>query len=192
MNCLRISVPVTVAAALIVVGCGNVKQTLGISKRAPDEFSVVTRAPLTMPPDYGLRPPRPGERRPQEPLLRHQARDVLVSQGGGDLASAAHGGPGAGRGITPGDSALLARAGGDAAPGDIRRQVDMETARLDADDRNLIERMMFWREPPPPGQVVDAEREARRIQENTALGRPPVDGETPTIERRTVVRNRIF
>lgn len=180
-----------IAAAVLVAGCGgNVKQQLGIAKRAPDEFSVVTRAPLSMPPDYGLRPPRPGERRPQEPTMRAQAREVLVPHAAGDnLASAV---PGGAAGMTAGDSALLARVGADPVSEDIRRQIDSETARLDADERNLIERMMFWREQPPPGDVVDPLKETQRLQENAALGKSTTDGDTPRIERKPVVRNSIF
>ncbi len=193
MSALRFSIPAAVAAAVLLAGCGGgVKQSLGIAKRAPDEFSVVTRAPLTMPPDYGLRPPRPGERRPQEPVLRSQARSVLMQNGAsGDIASAAPGAAGIG-GITPGDSALLARAGSSEVPDDIRSRIDRESAELDADDRNFIERMMFWREMPPPGDVVDARKESQRLQENAALGRGTTDGETPRIERKPVVKNSIF
>jgi len=40
-----------------------------------DEFAVVTKAPLIMPPDYNLRPPRPGAARPQEQSERQQAAE---------------------------------------------------------------------------------------------------------------------
>ena len=49
-----------VALIISVGGCEGVREAAGIAKKAPDEFAVVTRAPLSMPPDYGLRPPRPG------------------------------------------------------------------------------------------------------------------------------------
>ena len=35
-------------------------------KNPPDEFAITTKAPLVVPPDYALRPPKPGESRPQE------------------------------------------------------------------------------------------------------------------------------
>lgn len=41
-------------------GCSNVKKTLGMERNQPDEFAVVERAPLTMPPNFNLLPPRPG------------------------------------------------------------------------------------------------------------------------------------
>ena len=34
-------------------------RTFGLTRDAPDEFQVTTRAPLSMPPDFTLRPPRP-------------------------------------------------------------------------------------------------------------------------------------
>ncbi len=37
--------------------CSNVtKETLGLGKNAPDEFMVTTRPPLSLPPEYDLRP----------------------------------------------------------------------------------------------------------------------------------------
>lgn len=42
----------------LLVACqGTVQERLGITNRAPDEFQVVRRAPLVVPPDYGLTPP---------------------------------------------------------------------------------------------------------------------------------------
>ena len=56
------------AALAALAGCsGTVQEKLGLGKRAPDEFQVVRRAPLILPPDYSLRPPAarrsPGRRR---------------------------------------------------------------------------------------------------------------------------------
>ena len=45
---------------LALSGCSDAKEQLGLTRSAPDEFAVVKRAPLAMPPDYTLRPPRPG------------------------------------------------------------------------------------------------------------------------------------
>ncbi len=40
----------------VLSACSNVKQSLGIENSAPNEFMVTTRAPLTLPPDFDLRP----------------------------------------------------------------------------------------------------------------------------------------
>ena len=61
---------------ILLAGCNGDKiaRTFGLTRDAPDEFTVTTRAPLSMPPDYNLRPPRPGAPRPQEQSERQQAR----------------------------------------------------------------------------------------------------------------------
>ena len=46
------------SAAFLVAGCAN-GGPFGRSR--PDEFAVARRAPLVIPPDFSLTPPRPGE-----------------------------------------------------------------------------------------------------------------------------------
>src|SRR5262245_64921196 len=62
-----------VCLPLATGGCTSFKETLGLTKQSPDEFKVVSRAPLSMPPDYNLKPPTPGAPRPQEGTPRDQA-----------------------------------------------------------------------------------------------------------------------
>ena len=50
----------------------------------PDEFAVESRAPLTLPPDYELRPPSPGAARPQEATAADRARKVIDTSGPGE------------------------------------------------------------------------------------------------------------
>src|ERR1700712_2334408 len=106
------------AGALGLAACSGdeLTRTFGLSRDAPDEFQVTTRAPLSMPPDFSLRPPRPGASRPQELSERQQAEATLAP----DAAL-----QGAQTGTTPGQQALLS-ASGPAAPRDIRNEVDAE------------------------------------------------------------------
>lgn len=75
-----------------------------------------------------------------------------------------------------------------AAPGgidpNIRQLVDSETSALIAEDQKFIDSLIFWRDPAPPGEVIDPVAEQQRLQENAALGRPVNEGDTPIIERR--------
>jgi len=163
------------AVGLLAAGCdGGAARSFGLTRDAPDEFQVTTRAPLSMPPSLGNLPtPRPGAARPQEMTTQQQAESALV--------------PGAvtatGRGSAPtsGEQALLAQ-GGRSVPGDIRNRVDEESLRLERTDRNVVDRVMFWRDPPPPGTPVDPARESQRLRENAALGRPVSEGQTPVIQ----------
>jgi hypothetical protein len=157
-------------------GCGNgdsVSRAFGLTRDAPDEFEVTTRAPLSMPPDQTLRPPQPGVSRPQEQSQRRQAEATLAPEVELDAAPAA---------VSPGQRALV-QAAGPAAPADIRRKLGAE-ASLDDQGRSWTDRLLFWKSPPLPGVVVDPVKEAQRLRENAALGRNIEAGDTPIIQRR--------
>jgi Protein of unknown function (DUF3035) len=49
----------------------------------PDEFAVESRAPLTIPPEFNLRPPEPGAPRPQEESTEKQAQQIIEQAGPG-------------------------------------------------------------------------------------------------------------
>ena len=90
------------------------------TRDAPDQFTVTTRARVSMPPDYiCAHPPRAA--RPQEQSERAQAEEILVPQ------TALAGGQGGA--ASAGQSALLQQTG-PSAPADIRRRVDQD-ARQD-------------------------------------------------------------
>lgn len=174
-------------AASALAGCESARETFGFTKQAPDEFEVVTRAPLVIPPDFGLRPPQPGAQRPQEKEIRDQARETVTGRNAGAgsaqvaLASV---NPAAGPQRTEGERALLTKAGALDADPNIRRTVDRESTLLAEADSDFIDRLIFWQEKPPPGQVVDPDAETKRIREAMAQGDAPTKGETPTIKRR--------
>lgn len=165
-----------VSAVLALSACGNPKKSLGLEKNAPDEFSVVPRAPLALPPDYAMRPPQPGADRPQEISTRDLARSQMIGSAGG-AGSADLGG-------SNGESALLRQAGTNRADPNIRTTVNRESSILAEEDRSFTDRLVFWRKAEEPGLAVDPNAESRRIRENQALGKATTDGQTPVIERK--------
>lgn len=160
-------------ALLLLSGCGeDASRTFGLQRDAPDEFQVTTRAPLSMPPDFALRPPRPGTPRAQDQTGPESARAVLAPQAalGGREAS-----------VTPGTAALL-DAAGPRAPADIRARVDQDSA-LDRPSRGVVDRLMFWRgSSEPSGLAIDPQREAQRLRENAALGQGVTQGDSRIIQ----------
>jgi hypothetical protein len=156
-----------------LAGCGgDVERTLGLTRDAPDEFTVTTRAPLSMPPDEALPAPHPGAARPQELTSQQSAEAALAP----DTALAGTAGP-----DSSGQEALVGRAG-PAAPGDIRSKVDAEASAVPQE--SLTQRLMFWQPPAqaPAGAVLDPVRESERLRENAALGQKPTVGDTPIIQ----------
>jgi hypothetical protein len=163
------------ASAVLLPGCeaSKLARTFGLSRDAPDEFTVTTRAPLSMPPEFALRPPRPGAPRPQEQSERNQAEEALAPR----LAlGQAQGGESAGQ------SALLQQAG-PAAATDIRRQVDRD-AQLANTNTGFVDRLLNHTGPTGTQTAVNAQKEAERIRQNAALGQSPTAGETVVIKEK--------
>jgi hypothetical protein len=62
---------------VLLAGCGGMTEALGLGRNPPDEFAVVERPPLVLPPDFHLRPPLPGAPRPQEVSMALRASTPL-------------------------------------------------------------------------------------------------------------------
>ncbi len=162
-------------ALLSLTGCsGDVSRTFGLTREAPDEFTVETRAPLSIPPDYTLQPPQPGAPRPQE-LTAQQAAEAALAPG------AALGAPPAGP-DSAGQQSLIASSG-PAAPADVRQKIAAEQG-LDTPSQGFTSSLMFWKSAPTPGTPLDPVAESKRLRENAALGQPATVGDTPIIQEK--------
>jgi len=165
-----------VLAAASLSGCSDARRALGYDKAPPDEFAVIARAPLSQPPDYSLRPPTPGAPRPQEGTSTDQARAALTPGKSTAIVD-----PGASKG----ELLMLSKAGADKTRPDIRRVVNEETTQMvEADDR-FVDKLMFWQDKAPSGDVVNATAETKRLKDNAAAGKPVTEGQTVVIERKS-------
>jgi hypothetical protein len=173
----RLIRPLLLGCTLLpLAGCGGgdkLMRTFGLTRDAPDEYTVTTRAPLSMPPDYNLRPPRPGAPRPQEQSERQQAEEALSPQTALNAPTAS---------ASAGQEALL-EATGPAAPGDIRRKIDQD-AHNAADDDSFVDKVLYWRKPNTQDVQVNAPAEAQRLRQDAALGQAANVGETPIIQQK--------
>lgn len=122
---------VMMVLALATGGCG-IGKAVGGGKNAPDEFAITTKAPLVVPPDYGLRPPRPGETRPQELSPSQRAQQVLL----GDTTAAPP---------STGEQLLLRKANALGSDASIRSLLDAENGGRGDKDRSLANQLMFWK-----------------------------------------------
>ena len=141
------------AASIALAGCSSIERGFGAQKVTPDEFRTVTIAPLTVPPEYNLRPPRPGEPRPDEIYPDQQARAALLGSTSQFEGSDA-------------EALLVAQAGGGSADPFIRSIIDGETAGVVRKSRGFADQILFWRDgeyqPPVDATPLDAEEEADR------------------------------
>ena len=129
----RVAIAAVLMAGAGLAGCQSTQKALGMSKVTPDEFRVVTKAPLVVPPDYSLRPPAPGEPRPQELQPESAARQALLGARQGEARS-------------DGEKLLVSKAGADKADPLIRYVVDDENGSIAHKDKSFADTVLFWRQ----------------------------------------------
>lgn len=98
-------------------------------------------APLAIPPDYTLRPPRPGTLATQKPSLAQQPQDTVFRASANKLGALP---PAKSR--SPGETALLYEAGAQNAPSNIRQLVNNDNDKA-WNSATLTERLLTWHRP---------------------------------------------
>ena len=152
MTISRYAVPgMILAIGLGLAGCGDLTKSIGSLERG-DATQAPKTAPLSLPPDYNLRPPVPGGRGAPNRVNVDQARQTLFGvnqpkpdEGVADTRSA-------------GEAALLSKA---AAPGrpvsDIRSELDAETESLKESESGFVDKMLNWDEEGGDGEAQEDE-----------------------------------
>jgi hypothetical protein len=176
-HAMRHNLLLVCVAGLMLSSCEDTKRALGIEKSIPDEFAVVSRAPLVMPPDFNLRPPAPGADRPQEGTAEERAQAIVFGREKRAQFRA--------RGFSEGEIALLGLARSDVALPEIRRTIDRETSAFAGEEKTFTDRLLFWRDggAPVDGTLIDPAAEQKRLSENQALGKKANEGPIPVITK---------
>lgn len=162
---------IALAAALAgsLGGCGSFSKAVGADKSAPDEFRVLTKPPLVIPPEYALRPPKPGDPRAGLADPSAQAQAALF---GRDL----------GRASSSGERALVAAAGAQAVDENIRETVDLESSDLLRKGQGFSDRVLQYSAEGDP--LAPAEEQARLAEEEAT--RKVTGGGSVLIEKKAV------
>ncbi len=126
-----------------VVGCGGPGNRIGFGKSPPDEFSVVRKPPLTLPPDYSLRPPEPGALGVREEPISVQAQNEVF--GNTDDLNL---GPN-----TDGEYALLRKADALNVNPDMKKLIDEEFTIYAQENESFFKTLLFWQENELKGEV---------------------------------------
>jgi hypothetical protein len=164
--------------AIALSACGHAKESLGLAKVTPDEFRVVTKAPLVLPPDYDMRPPAPGEPRPQELQPESAARLALLGQNNAEQRS-------------EGEKLLVQRAGVARADPLARYVVDDEFGAIAYKDKSFADKILFWRKA-SPDSASDAAHQVAPIDpaaENQRLR--ALTGGKPIVIKKQVNRRKL-
>ena len=157
--------------ALSLIGCESIREAAGVTKEPPDEFAVVTKSPLVIPPDFNLRPPKPGAAPTNQASPTEAAQSALF----GDSASAAAALPGS---FSPEERIVLANSGGANVDHSIRKQIASDAMATETTEDSFTDRLLFSSPDPNKGSPLDADAEAQRIQDAKTKGQP-VSGQNP-------------
>lgn len=174
MKKTRFALYVSAVAAMALGGCAS----FGGGKAQPDEFKVLTKAPLVVPPEYNLLPPRPGELGPQDLRASEAARQALTGQTSRE-------------GVTSiGEQALIAKSNRGLIDPSIRAKLDIETGQLTTKSKSFADRILFWRGGDTfigDETALEADVEAERLRREALIA--GAKGEGPIkIERGRQVR----
>lgn len=198
MKHTRYSLPL-VLLALAACSGNDVSDTLGLQKSAPDEFVVVSRPPLVVPPEFDLKPPRPGEESPHAVSTEQQARKLLLgTDGTGDggtmtydefMSSASDDTDAVATAVmpvvasdapTPSSASFMRRLGMEQADPNIRTELGEEVLNppeAEKEAGSLYEQIVGEEK---AEQVVDPKAEAERLRKNKDEGKSVTEGDTPT------------
>jgi hypothetical protein len=175
---------IVVAAMVALSGCQTARRTLGLQRTVPDEFAVAAPAPLSVPPDYNLRPPAPGEERPQQLTPTEQARAALVGRARLQAYQT--------RGMSKGEAQFLSHAGSDDIAPNIRNTLDKEVSVVASENKDFTNRLLFWRQEDAAGTPIDPNAEMRRLNQNAASGKKASEGPIPVISKGSSSFLKIF
>jgi hypothetical protein len=172
-----------------LAGCNDAREVMGLVNTPPDEFAVIDHPPLSMPPDFNLRPPRPGAPAPNAVNPSSAAAKALYGDGKMETVPQ--------QGVTslkletlsPAEKALIGQTGSDKADPRIRSKLDKEAGQQVVASRRLLEAITFWK-PEVKGEQgveVDAAAEKTRLDKAKQAGAPITSGGTPAIDKNNSV-----
>lgn len=188
--------------ALTACSSGSVKNTLGLERSAPDEFRVISRPPLSVPPQFALRPPSNNDVSPNQLPADMKARSII---NGNNPTPPANGSLPADtavipvtqsksvskRGVASGndpiatsgaESQFLKNAGASNADPKVRDVLVEEKYAV----QEKKEERAWWdilsAEPEKKDPQVDAKKESDRLKKNVDEGKPVTEGETPEVK----------
>ena len=154
-----ITAGITMALLIGMAGCSDFRRAVGTEKSSPDEFAVVVRPPLSLPPGFTDRP---------EDILAKNKNAIGV-----DAETSAEAILSVGNSTSVDFEQLFDFS---SVPDDIRAKVDAETFGIQLENRLPLQQLFGGM--PDIGPVLDKMAEDRRLRKALQDGRLPTDEAT--------------
>jgi len=157
------------AISLIMTGCSINKQSMGLGRQSPDEFMVMKRSPLTLPPEYNLVPPGSKVSISKEINPEEEAQKAIL------------GAPIKTEEIKNEDYDFLKSINATKVNPKIRETVNEESENDPTQNKYLINSLMFGSKK-DNSVIVNNVKEAKRIKENKEQNLNINEGEVIVID----------
>ena len=161
-------------------GCSSFSSLMPNNRTVPNEFKVISNPPLSLPPDFNLRPPQ------KDAPIKRNSPEILF---GSDISNEAP--------IDSADEGFLSLTGASNKSDNIRSILDQEQAKQIEEDgkKNVLDKVLSYtrgdNEHKDP--VVDSLAERKRIEESTKEGVHPAEGDVEeSTPNKSGVLNRVF
>jgi hypothetical protein len=165
-NFLRGCVLLGVACSL--ASCDTIRDAAGLTKQPLDEFAVVTKSPLIIPPDFNLHPPKPGAPPLNQVAPTTAAQEALYSGDPTAIANAVTGD------YSQAEKLLLANSGGAIADSSIRRTIAADNTKAEDTNPSLTDKLLFGESADTSGdKPVDAAAEQAKMNGGNVGDAPP-------------------
>ena len=122
--------------ALAACGDGSLREKVGLERKPMDEFKVLSRPPLTVPPEFSLRPPADDSTAASTSNISNEARTLLI----GDAPKPAE--PKASSAPATADGVFLQRAGAANVDDSVRKTIREESGETeDENEKSSLEKL---------------------------------------------------
>lgn len=134
--------------ALALSGCDKTKEMFGLKREKPDEFTILSRPPLSAPPGIGLTPPLSQNEKPADQKPEAEAKESLLGAENKEQKES----------LSAAESSLLDRTNADEANPHIRTELDQNLDQ-ESSDSSLVQDVLYWQKKDKAGKVIDAHDE---------------------------------
>jgi len=169
------------ASLSALTGCSSsdIKENLGLKKYAPDEFMVVSRPALTMPPSYALVEPKKKEILTSE-SKSDEAKSLLI---GNKKSYKSY--------ISDSEKSLLSKAGTSKNKQNIREVLNKEYTEYVVEKKEHKESLLSKLNPFNNNneETLDAKKEKQRLINNQKEGKSVTEGESESIAKNSGIFN---
>lgn len=175
----KITGKVIIAIALLttVSACStNTREALGIKRKAPDEFKVLSHAPLSVPPEFSLRPIAGDKITGKDVTINGKEGRAVFEKAAAEISTER---------TSKAENAFLQNANASNANPRIKEILKRDATFTKEEKGGLLKKLAFFRsDEKKETSVINASAERERILKNKQDNKPSIEGKVETTSQK--------